>query len=437
MKKMRILSVLIAALFLFSVVLPPALAEEAGDKLAEIFKKDIKPTVDLLPVGIEVVEGFEPGEGDPIGSVEKAVGQVLVFHPGDRKAYVLEKGTSLFTGDTLISAEKSSLYSKLNDKSEFTLAAYSKIVLDKSIYDPDKNSRDSLLSLMFGKARFIVEVLSKETQEDYKVKTPTAVLGVRGSDFALSVVPVDALTVSRSSWIEKLGLIGIAHAAPAGPSLVTTLVTGEKTTVGFAGTVGPTQIVGPLQLSQAIAGMAAIAPMTVSAAVVIGAIGGASGAAGAAAGGSAAAISTTTIAVVAGGVAAAGAVAASSSSSSDDSGSGEFTIEESTWTCVTTSVGGTCPWSSVGDTHTEHITPTATGFVDSDGNVFTHTGFNTYSSTTSGTGNPPGSGTETWTTTLVLSSNSTGTATSDGAWTPNVGSPCTWHEVETCSKTGP
>ncbi len=278
MKKMRILSILIAVIFFFTWSLPPVLAKEAGDKMAEIFKRDIKPPVDLLPVGVEVVEGFEPGEGKPIGSVKNAVGKVLVVHQGANTAYVLKKGTSLFTGDTLITDEGSSLYSNLNDKSVFTLSPYSKIVLDKSIYDPDKSSRDSLLRLMFGKARFIVTLLSKKAQANYRVNTPTAICGVRGSDFALSVAPVDALSVSWWDRIKKLGLIGTAHAAPAGPTLATTIVTGKETTVGFAGNVGPTQVLGPLHISQAIAGMAAITPMAVSTAVVFSALGVASAA---------------------------------------------------------------------------------------------------------------------------------------------------------------
>jgi hypothetical protein len=340
MKKMRILSILITVMFFFSWVVPPVLAEEAGDKMAEIFKKDIKPPVDLLPEGVEVVEGFEPGEGASIGSVKKAVGKVLVVHQGAKTAYVLKKGTLLFTGDTLISSEESSLYSKLKDKSEFTLAAYSKIVLDKSIYDPDKNSRDSLLRLMFGKARFIVKTLSKKDQENYRVKTPTAILGVRGSDFALSVVPVDALSVSRWDWIEKLGLIGTAHAAPAGPILATTIVTGKKTTVSFAGNVGPTQIVEPLQISQAIAGMAAIAPMAVSAAVVFGAISSASAAAGATAG-----AGLSTAAIIGIGVAVAAGGAAVAAGGGDDGGGGGITAETlvGNW-YVTEASGTTSEW---------------------------------------------------------------------------------------------
>jgi len=58
-------------MFFLTGVVPPILAEEAGDKLVEIFKKDVKPPVPLLPEGVEVVEDYEPGEGASIGKIKK------------------------------------------------------------------------------------------------------------------------------------------------------------------------------------------------------------------------------------------------------------------------------------------------------------------------------------------------------------------------------
>ena len=134
MKSIRIVSVLVVFMFFFTWVVPPILAEEVGDKLVEIFKKDVKPPVDLLPEGVEIVEGFEPGEGASIGTAKKLKGEVLVIHKGASVAYRLKKGQALFTGDMLISGEDSSIQAKLIDKSVFSLGSYSKMILDKFIY---------------------------------------------------------------------------------------------------------------------------------------------------------------------------------------------------------------------------------------------------------------------------------------------------------------
>lgn len=269
MKKMRIVSILVVVIFFFTWVVPPILAEEAGDKLIEIFKKDVKPPVDLLPEGVEIVEGFEPGEGASIGTAKKLKGKILVIHKGTKVAYELKKGQALFTGDMLISGEDSSIHAKLIDKSVFSLAPYSKMILDKFIYDPEKDSRDSFVSLLFGKARFIASKLIGSRDDDFRVKTPTAYAGVRGSDFAISVVPVEELSASRSDWLKKLSLVSEAHAQVN--NLATTILAGEETRLSVIGEdeAKTEVVVESMSVTRVIAGMAPIVPLAVMAALVI------------------------------------------------------------------------------------------------------------------------------------------------------------------------
>jgi hypothetical protein len=341
MKAKRVISALVAALFFFTWSMPAALAEEAGDELVEIFKVDVKPPVDLLPEGVEIVEGFEPGQGTPIGTIKKVSGRVVTIHKQTQVAYPIKEELPLFAGDMLISGEGSSIQAMMNDQTVFSLAPYSKMVLDTFIYDPDKASRNSLVNLLFGKARFIASKLTGGRDGDFSVTTPTANLGVRGSDFALSVVPVDALSASRLNWLERISLIREAHAQEMGVDLSTTVVTGEETTVGFAGTVGPEQTVTEFSASRAVSGMEAIVPLSVTAAVAIGALTaagpglaalfGAGAGAGAAAG---AGIGTGTIAAA--GAAAALGVAAISGGGGGGGGAPAPTTTTTTSTTTTT-----------------------------------------------------------------------------------------------------
>jgi len=163
---------------------------------------------------------------------------VLTIHRNEKTAYILKKGNELYTYDTIISEEQSKAQAKLNDGSIISIGPYTKLVFDISVYDPSKPVRNSLLSLLFGKARFIVTKLVSFRDSKFKVKTPTAVAGVRGSDFAICVAP--------------------------GSPLTTTIMTGEGTTVTFAGNTGPTQLVGPMSASSATQGMAATASLPIS-----------------------------------------------------------------------------------------------------------------------------------------------------------------------------
>jgi len=237
MRKIGVFCVIITAILGLCIVSSYA-GDKPGDQLTEVFKKDIKPRVSLIPAGVIITKDFKPGKGEAIGTVKAIEGMVLAIHRDEKTAYILKKGNKLYTSDTLISEEQSKAQAELNDGSFITLGPYTKIVFDKSVYDPSKPTRNSLLNLLFGKARFIVTKLVNFRDSKFNVKTPTAVAGVRGSDFAICVAP--------------------------GSPLTTTIMTGEGTTVTFAGNTGPTQLVGPMSASRATQGMAAAAPLPIS-----------------------------------------------------------------------------------------------------------------------------------------------------------------------------
>ncbi len=204
MRKIGVFCVIVIAMF-GSCILSSYAGDKPGDKLTEVFKKDVKPTVSLIPAGVKIAKDFKPGKGEAIGTVRAIKGTVLTIHRDEKTAYILKKGNKLYTSDTLISEEQSKAQAELKDGSFITLGPYTKMVFDKSIYDPSKPTRNSLLNLLFGKARFIVTKLANFRNSRFNVKTPTAVAGVRGSDFAICVAP--------------------------GSPLTTTLMTGESTTV--------------------------------------------------------------------------------------------------------------------------------------------------------------------------------------------------------------
>ena len=273
MKSRRCLTLLVLFLFFFSLLPPPVSAAKAGDALIRIFHKDVWPPEDLLPDDVRVAAEFAPGDTDRVGRFRKVRGSVLVVHPNTAVAYPVEKRGSVHTGDTIVTGEESSVQIRLNDKSIVALAAFSKIVIDQSVYDPEQESRTSLLSMLFGKARFLVTKLVHGRKEDFKVRTPTAVCGIRGSDFALSVVPDDALTTGRLDFIKKLAFVGTAYATSGQIPIVTTLLTGKETTVSFTANTGQTQILGAFQVSRAVTGMAATAPLPVTAGLAAGVLG--------------------------------------------------------------------------------------------------------------------------------------------------------------------
>ncbi|MCF8061776.1 MAG: FecR domain-containing protein [Deltaproteobacteria bacterium] len=205
-----------------------------------------------------------------VGSLQEVHGNVYVFHAGETSAFQLKKDLPVFQGDTLVAMTRSRAIVKLQDESAFALAPGSKLVIDKSIYDPAKNERSSFLKLLFGRARFFVAKLKGKT--DYKVGTPTAVCGLRGSDFALAVFPYK----EKTSWLENLTAslnpVPPAYAQDPSAVLATVVCTGEQTTITFTGLMAPLQNLGPIQLSWAPPGQAASSPIQVTLGQALGAL---------------------------------------------------------------------------------------------------------------------------------------------------------------------
>ena len=244
--------------------------ESAGisDRLLQLFKTDHKPVQPLLPPDVKVMPYFKPGSGPVIGNAQTVQGDVFVVHKGVNEAYPLAKESPLFTRDMLVTSDQSRVNVSLNDKSVFTLAANSKITIDESDYNPQKNERKSMLSLLFGRARFIVKKIMGKPS--YQVKTVTAVCSVRGSDFALAVVPETIKLSASQRFLARIGLINVAHAKA--PGLMSIVVTGAATNLGFAGLMGPAMTVGPTSVTAAVTGGAAISPIRVTATAAMGAL---------------------------------------------------------------------------------------------------------------------------------------------------------------------
>ena len=84
----------------------------------------------------------------------------------------------------------------MNDGSILSLASETKLALNKSVYDKKKKSRSSFLNMAFGKARFLVVKLVNFKRSEFKVKTPTAVCGVRGSDYVIEVYEDESVFIA-------------------------------------------------------------------------------------------------------------------------------------------------------------------------------------------------------------------------------------------------
>lgn len=260
MKRVKVIIPLLLIL-LFVLNVPLSFGGAAEDRLLEKMKTTVKPKEPLLTPGIKIEGIYKPGKAAEIGLVEIVQGDGFVVHQGEMIAYKAKKGQSLHMGDTLVTGEKSRIQARLNDQSSISIADHSKLILSRIQFSASEKKRNSAYFLFFGRVRFAMTKLLGTSQ----IKTPTAVCGVRGSDFALMVAPKDDEYGMLRRIVSELSFVRDAH-AQAQIGLLTAVVTGANTTVSFGGVAGAVQTVGAFSVSSAAAGAAAAVPAVVGAA---------------------------------------------------------------------------------------------------------------------------------------------------------------------------
>ena len=76
---------------------------------------------------------------------------------------------------------------KFLDDSTVKLTEHSQLLIDEYIYDPDPSKSKMALTFGLGTARFITGNLNRIDKQNIKLKTPTANIAIRGTDFTATV----------------------------------------------------------------------------------------------------------------------------------------------------------------------------------------------------------------------------------------------------------
>jgi len=170
----------------------------------------------MLPQDLIIEDIFKPGYGSPVGHVALVQGNVVIMHKDKLRGYRAKKDLPLFKRDIIVTQEKGRIRFEMNDESILTLGSRTKLVIDRSVYDVKKKSRFSFFRLALGKARFWAKKLMDFKHSRFKVRTPTAVVGVRGSDFIIKTTP----TLTEVTALEETKLEVVSLAFPEAKPMV-------------------------------------------------------------------------------------------------------------------------------------------------------------------------------------------------------------------------
>lgn len=124
-----------------------------------------------------------------IGKVLKLRAPVTILELGQREAHELKEGDSVSEGSSVLTQEKSFAIIALNDGHQITITPNSKVV----IAQVQKNQPD-VVQLMMGKIRASVKPDEDKKAEKFFIKTRSAAMGVRGTEFQAGFNPENRVT---------------------------------------------------------------------------------------------------------------------------------------------------------------------------------------------------------------------------------------------------
>lgn len=119
----------------------------------------------------------------PAGKIVLVTGSAMALSV-DGKSRVLKRGGPFFEGDTIETEKKSFVKLKYTDGGVMLLRPATKIVVEKYM-DPKEGKGEAVTNLLKGGMRAVTGAIAKKDRSKYKVKTPTATMGVRGTDFVI------------------------------------------------------------------------------------------------------------------------------------------------------------------------------------------------------------------------------------------------------------
>ena len=159
--------------------------------------------------------------GQSIGSITAIEGEVYLSHKGDTAAFPAMLGDPIYLYDHIQTEKQGRVQILFEDESLLNLAENTYIQITEHIYSPAENMRSSVFRIMMGKVRAIVGRYFRGAGSRFKVSTPTAIIGVRGTHFVVDATLTDETTVVCIDSATDLLVRNIQEDVPGEVSLTT------------------------------------------------------------------------------------------------------------------------------------------------------------------------------------------------------------------------
>ena len=94
---------------------------------------------------------------------------------------------------------------KFVDDTRVDVTAHSKLLIDEFVYDPSDKTGKLSIKATAGTVRYASGQIAKNSQQNVKIETPTATIGVRGTDFSMTIDEIGGSTIILLPSCDKNG----------------------------------------------------------------------------------------------------------------------------------------------------------------------------------------------------------------------------------------
>ena len=120
-----------------------------------------------------------------IGDVIEQKGNSMIERQGGEELAV-DQGTGVESYDTVKTANGRTAIQFVDD-TRVDVTEHSKLLIDEFVYDPNTKTGALNIKAALGTVRYASGQIAKNSRQNLKIKTPTATIAVRGTDFSMSV----------------------------------------------------------------------------------------------------------------------------------------------------------------------------------------------------------------------------------------------------------
>ncbi|MFN7730162.1 MAG: FecR domain-containing protein [Bdellovibrio sp.] len=166
---------------------------------------------------------------DANGVMMVVKGDIKVTSGKDGKTEPGKVGRKVFSGDSILAGVDSRAKIVMSDRNILNVSPESKITIEKYTNDAKTDSKNVEIKVEYGKVRAQIEQKYDGDKNKFNIKTPTAVAGVRGTDF---ITGFNRAT-RETSIVTFSGMVAVGTAGPNGQIQNAVFVRpGQTTNVG-------------------------------------------------------------------------------------------------------------------------------------------------------------------------------------------------------------